>query len=491
LTVRRGALLAVACVTVAHAETRPHFVGKIEGSLLGAPSTFDPAVAQSHAEITLVELLFDTLYRVELTGDITLQLADKEPELDAARTTARITIRKGVKFHDGSPMTAQHVAASLDRARVGGGRWALAPIKSVKATGADTIEITLSAPTPELTTMLALPPAAIAKAGTAQAPQVGSGPFEVDSVDLAARRLVLKRFEDYFDGPPYLDRLTLSWFDTPDGEARRFETGDAQLSARGVAAFTNGKPKYRAGYVDGSAALLLFVGFGKKHAEVTADHDFRHALDLALDRGALTSVNKGEPVAVAGEPVPVEAGGASPSALVRNGDLVQARAALAAAGQRVKALAPANLPQLTLEIMFETTRPDDREIAERVARALGKLGIASTLTTVSAPALRTAMARGTTDLWIGQLAAPIAIAWPWWSAAFTAGGDDWAATQLAAGGLATAAAQKEFALRLPIIPLMFRGVRMWHRSDIRGLRFDAIGRPCFAEQFLFGQPRPP
>ena len=89
---------------------------------------------------------------------------------------------------------------------------------------------------------------------------------------------------------------------------------------------------------------------------------------------------------------------------------------------------------------------------------------------------------------IDQLAAPLHVGWAWWSAAFAAGGDDWAATQLAGGKLTMTAARTQFAARKPIVPLMFRGVRMWHRADLRGLRFDGTGRPCLEEVFIFGVP---
>jgi len=481
---RRLALLSIVWIASAHAETRPRYIGTLEASLLGAPATFDPTMAQSHAELTVSELIFDTLYRAELTGPVEPHLALDQPALDATRTIARITIRKGVKFHDGSPLTPQDVAASLERARIGAGRWALSPIASITANG-DTIELTLRTPVTDVAAMLALAPSAVTKQGKAPgARPVGSGPYAYESLDRAKGRLVLAAFEDHFAGRTYLDRLVLHWFDKPDAEAKRFETDEAQLSARGVAAFTGGQPKYQARAVDGPTGLLLFVGFGRKHLDVTREVAFRRALDLALDRGALASVNRGEAVMPAVEPIP----GVIPSLLVRNGDLAQARLALATAASRVKALEPANLPQLTLEISFEETRPDDRLIAERVARALGKLQIGTTLSAVSASELRDRATRGTTDLWIGQLAAPITIGWAWWSAAFTAGGDDWATARLAAGTLVAADAQKEFAVRRPIVPLMFRGVKMWHRTDVRNLRFDATGRPCFAELFMFGLP---
>jgi peptide/nickel transport system substrate-binding protein len=149
---------------LAHAETRPAYKGKIEGSLLGAPAELDPTRASSHAELTVVGFVFDTLYRVELTtGAVHPRLAAGPPELDGGKTSARIPLRKGVRFHDGGVLTAADVVASLERARLGGGKWALAPISSIKASG-DAIEIVLKAPV-DVATMLALAPSAITRGG--------------------------------------------------------------------------------------------------------------------------------------------------------------------------------------------------------------------------------------------------------------------------------------------------------------------------------------
>lgn len=485
---RVATLLAVlAAGATVRGETRPRYAGKIDGALLGAPATLDPVAAQTHAELAVSGLIFDTLYRIEVTGVVEPRLAAGRPELDSSRLVARIPIRKGVHFHDGSALTAADVAASLDRARAGAGKWALAPIATIKH-DAESIEVTLRTPI-DVATMLSLAPTAITRGGKAPgARPIGTGPFKLELIDRAAKKLVLDAFEDHFAGRTYLDRVVLHWFDKPDTEAKRFETDDGQLSSRGVAAFTGGQPKYRSSAVDGPKSLLVYVGFGKKHADVLREPAFRRALDLALDRNALVSVNRGEAVLPAGEPVPVEAGAPVPSSLVRTGDVAAARVALAEAARRVPGLAPTSASQLTLEIAFEDTRPDDREIAERVARALGKLGIAATLSAVSGTELRDRIARGATDLYIHQLAAPLQVGWAWWSAAFAAGGDDWAATRLAGGQLSMEVARREFAARRPIVPLMFRGVRMWHRADLRGLRFDATGRPCLEEVFVFGGP---
>lgn len=456
----RLALLLIAAT--AHAESRPHYGGSVDASLLGNPLASDPLLARTHAEITVADLVFDTLYRVGADGLVQPRLALAAPVLDAPRTTAKITLKKGVRFHDGTELTPNDVVAALDRAK---GSWMTAGISNARAEG-DAVVLSLRAPMADLATLLALPQLSIAKGA------IGTGPFAIAGRDKA--RLTLKAFDDYFAGRPYLDELVLRWYDTADGEARQFETGAAQLSARGVAAFAGAQPKFRADDVEGPAALLVYAGFGRAHP-ITSDAKFRHALDLALARGALTTIGAGERIVPTRLPWPVEAGAPVLDAAGKAGDVEAAKKLLGA--QSVK-----------LEILVESTRPDDREIAERVARALDNLGIGATITALPAETMRARVDKGQCDLFIGQLAEPVTDVVAWFGGAFAAGGDDYVAQKLAAGPLDLASAGAAFASRLPILPLMFRAVRIWHRTDVRGLGFDAIGRPDLASLFLHGAP---
>ena len=464
----------------AHGETRPRYGGSIEGTLLGAPSTLDPLAARSHAELTVAGLVFDTLYRIGADRQAQPHLAAAPPVLDDKRTTVRIVIRRGIRLHDGSELTVQDVAASLDRARQHA-RWLMAPVQSVKTDG-DTIELTLRAPVADLTTLLALPQLAITKGGKSGDRPIGSGPYSVDGFDRARRRLVLRAYDDHFAGRPYIDQLVLTWYDTSDGEARRFETGKSHVSARGAAAFAGGQPAFRTADIESPPALLVFVGFGRAHPQITGDVAFRRALDLVLARGGLTAISSGERIVPTRSPIPT---GAGLDASAKAGDLTAARAQLAEATKRVPKLA-----QQRLEILVEDTRPDDRQIAERVVLALDKLGIQAVITAVTAQVLRDRVAKGQCDLWIGQHAAPVGAPLVWWAAAFAAGNDDWATKQLQGGAIEPVSAAKAFASRLPILPLMFRTVRIWHPTNLRGIAFDASGRPCYADLFLFGAPTP-
>lgn len=477
----RSLAIVAGLAALARAETRPHYGDEVHASLLGAPVALDPIAAQSHAEITVVGLVFDTLYAIGLDGTVQPHLAIGAPVVDPARTTVHIALRRGVVFHDDTPLTASDVAASLERVRAKVG-WLLAPVAEVRASG-DGVDVVLRVPGIDLATLLALPQTAITRRGLAPTPgrPVGSGPFAVASLDLAGRQLVLKAFDDHFAGRPYLDRLVLHWFDTPDGEARRFETGDAQLSARGMAAFAGARPKYPASEVEGPSALLVFVGFGRRNPAVTGDRGFRQALDLALDRGALSAITTGEHTTATRLPLPVDAGAPQLDAAGLVGDPARARTVLDAT--------PARRVTARLTIIIDETRPDDREIALRVSRGLDKLGIGSAIEVLTADRMRARVAAGECDLWIGQLAAPLRSQTAWWGAAFAAGNDDWVRGQLAAGPLDPAAVAAEFARRLPIVPLMFRSVLIWHRKEVRGLGFDATGRPGLADLYWFrGKP---
>jgi peptide/nickel transport system substrate-binding protein len=469
----------------ADAESRPDYGGQIVGTLTGEPASLDPVRARTHAEVTVVGMVFDALYRATPDGRIVPHLAAAMPSGEREVT---IRLRSGLTFSDGSTLDAADVVASLERLAKSDAGWLLAPVSGITASGDDVV-LALDADAPELAALLAAPQASITPGGAApKKTPIGSGPFEVESFDRTKRRLQLVANEDHFAGRAFLDEIELRWYDDPDAEARAFEDGKLQLSARGATAFAGAQPKYKSDVAEGPATVLTFVGFSGAHAKVTADVDFRRALHLALARSGLSSSGKGERVSPTVDPMPVDLGGDAMTDGAGNGDATAASRALERAAKRVTALSAKKRASLSLEILVDKTRLDDREVAERVVRALDKLGIAATITEVGASELVSKVGKSEGDLWIGQLAAPGPSPALLWAAAFAAGGDSWAKKQLAAGTLSTDKARTEFGERLPILPLLHRALRIHHRSDVRGLGFDASSRLDLADLFLFGKP---
>jgi MarR-like DNA-binding transcriptional regulator SgrR of sgrS sRNA len=481
--------VALAWCDSAAAETRPAYGGAAIGSLLSEPITADPVKARSHAETTLVSLVFDTLYRFDGAGAVVPHLAAAMPDTSEDRFEVRIRLRDGVQFHDGTTLDVNDVVRSLRRAAESDARWLLAPVRSIKSGGGDVI-LLLRRRTPEIAELLAAPATAITKGG--RAPRVGkpigTGPFMLESFSRKRRRVVLRAADGHFGGRPYLSSLELRWHESADDEPRLYERGDVHMSLRGAVAFSGHQPKYATDEVEGPATVLVYLGFGTARASITGNSDFRRALSLAIARNGFRSVGTGERVVPTLHPAALDIGGAATERAQRHARSKAARAVLRRAAEKVALLreALAGKNNLSFEVLIDRTRPDDREVAEKAVAALYRLGLAARITALGAREFDTRVRSGSCDLYVGQLATPVASAALATAAAFAAGRDDWAERTMVRARLVAATARREFQRRLPIVPLFHRALRIHHRRDVRGLSFDAMARPSFADIFVHG-----
>ena len=156
-------------------------------------NSLDPIVAFDYPENTAITPLCDALLRQEPDGTIGAGLATAITTLNP--TTYRIALRKGVKFWDGSPLTAADVVFSLKRAAdpKAGGFYAAAfdRVTSITAKGTLAVTIRLSKPDYQLRGELSSMPGVVvekrfAKAkgkdfGTVKAGTMCTGPFKLAS----------------------------------------------------------------------------------------------------------------------------------------------------------------------------------------------------------------------------------------------------------------------------------------------------------------------
>jgi ABC-type transport system substrate-binding protein len=483
----RRALAALGALALAaapvHGEGRPRYGGVVTGALLGEPAGFDPVAARTAADVAVTALVFDTLYRVGPDGRIAPHLAAALPEVVNGKS--HIAIRPGAHFHNGAALGAADVAASLARVKDAPAGWLLAGIDDIAVDGD---AVVLGTTRKDLAQLLAAPATAITPRGLAPRPTapIGSGPFRLAGA--RKDRLELDAYAEHFAGRAYLDHVTLRWFTAADGEARLYETGGSDWSLRGATAFAHGTPKHPTVSLDAPATLLVYLGFGGRARAITDNRDFRIALEAALARGGLAGVGAGERVVPTRDPIPVDLGGPALGEAERVARLPEAQAALAAAAGAVPALAPARIGAVSLEILVDASRPDDREIAERVVIALDKLGLAATIAAVAAPDLARRIAAAGCDLYIGQLALQVATPVHLFAAAYAAGGEREVAVRLAAGpSIDLVRARGAFTKRWPIVPLVHRGVRLHLRRDLRGAAFEPSARLGIAELFRWGR----
>jgi peptide/nickel transport system substrate-binding protein len=206
---------------------------------VGIPSvatSLDPATALEGPVSVIARQMFDTLvqYR-DVTSDIEPGLAIQwSVSRDGLVWTFRL--RDGVRFHDGTLLTAQHVVESLDRVLQPSAPHAPTPnaaarlvrgtpgvVKEVRAVDPRTVQISLLLPYAPLPAVLAHPAFSIVLAGSLGQRWIGTGPFAL--TEASAGRVVLDAYPAYWAGAPRSARLIF----LDIGESGR---GEAMLEAQ-------------------------------------------------------------------------------------------------------------------------------------------------------------------------------------------------------------------------------------------------------------------
>jgi len=146
-------------------------------------------------------LSVESLARLTEDGRVEPQLAEKWTLADGGRSL-RVTLKSGVKFHDGTPVTSQTVAAILPDAL----RATLGPVMDdidhVTAAENNSIEIGFRRPSPLLLELLEVQ---IKKPGSAV---LATGPFRV----VPGSTTALQANPDYPLGRPHIDEIRLETF---------------------------------------------------------------------------------------------------------------------------------------------------------------------------------------------------------------------------------------------------------------------------------------
>jgi len=286
-----SSVLVAGLVTIelaAAAQSRPQYGGTLHVTMLAAPAALDPADntrPDSFARRSLTLLMFETLVTMDSNGHPHAALATSWQALSGGQRW-RFRLRRGVKFHDGTALTAENAASSLRAAN---------PTWNVYA-DADTIVIELDGADPALLAELAQPRNAIAKRNSDNKP-AGTGPFHI--VDWQpGKKLILAAEEGYWNGRPFLDSIEIEMGKSYRDQMMALQLGKADLVE--VAPEQAHRFSLEGDRLASSAPLeLLALSFSR---EVTSPDDklLREALALSLDRGSVRSVlfqGAGQPTA--------------------------------------------------------------------------------------------------------------------------------------------------------------------------------------------------
>jgi peptide/nickel transport system substrate-binding protein len=238
----------------------------------------------------------ETLVDVDPSGTLVPGLSTGW-QVSANQKVWRFALRRGARFHDGSPVTAAHVAQMLERAHKAPGVLGNTPIQKISADG-DSVVFELSRPFSALPAFLAhtstqiLAPAAYAADGTVQA-VIGSGPYKVTRIE-APQKIALERFDGWQGPRPAIAKV--SYLAVSRAETRQLLASSGQADL----VFTHDPANF--GRLQ-SVKKLQFHSLPiprVMYIKVNAGHPFlkdvavRRALSLAIDRAGIASSVLGE-----------------------------------------------------------------------------------------------------------------------------------------------------------------------------------------------------
>jgi peptide/nickel transport system substrate-binding protein len=187
-------------------------------ALSQAPTSLDPADHRSRQSETVIRNMFDGLVTRDTRSGVHLELAEEMNWLDEKTLEAKL--QQGVKFHDGTEMTADDVVFTFNRIiqenmieypepHTSPRKGLIAPLESVEKVDDYTVRFNLSGVWPPAMQLMVhqqiVPKAYLEEVGTEGfiANPIGTGPFKFVEGRLDDQ-IVMERFDDYWGGAPDL-----------------------------------------------------------------------------------------------------------------------------------------------------------------------------------------------------------------------------------------------------------------------------------------------
>lgn len=346
--------------------------GLLRMAVLGGPNdTLDIGSAVTVLPFVVNLNVCDSLVLLR-GGEAQLSLAESiEPNDDATVWTVRI--RDDAVFHDGSPVTASDVAASLSYLAgtpIFGSFFVDLDPDATQATDDVTVQVVLRRPRGDLiVAVLALGSIVLPNGTPSPDVLVGSGPFRLESFapDVGA---VLVRNEEYWGDSPLLDRVEVR--SVPDITARTnaLTSGEvdyiSDLTVTAAKTLSAGSDQQVVTFGDASSEVFAFA-LNSRVAPFD-DPEVRRAVRLAVDREQLVSVIFGQYGQVGNDLFGLGLPGYADGIEQRRRDVDQARTVLAAKGVTALTVLAA---ELTAGVV---------DAAELLVQQLADVGVSLTVT---------------------------------------------------------------------------------------------------------------
>ncbi|MDQ1590157.1 MAG: peptide/nickel transport system substrate-binding protein [Pyrinomonadaceae bacterium] len=387
--------------------------------------TLDPLRGTDAASERYRQLMFNQLMRKDPKFDYEGELASNVVTAPDGLSVT-FTLRDGVKFHDGKPLTSADVKYTFDKLFASDSPKALSFVEgsgankqplvtSIEATDPRTVVFRLRRPWLELFANLI--PIAIIPEGTFESQAIkplGSGAFKFISYDESQQVVELEANEDYWEGAPNIKRLRVKVILDANTQQAELVAGRVDLAvntALSPDAYVNLAKNQNLQVVQSPGVNVQYIGFNSESAPVN-NARVRQAIAYAIDRESIIKNLLQGQARIAHSILPQESWAYSTSQKTYNYDPAQAKKLLDEAGftdpdgdgPRLRFAEP-------LSFKISASNSVVRQYAGVMQNSLREVGIPVNIETLEDNTLREAQRNGqyqlTAGRWVGGNQDPI------------------------------------------------------------------------------------
>lgn len=298
----------------------PDYGGSLSEGVIGSPRFVNPLLATTDSDRDLTALVYSGLLKVDSKGELLPDMAESYTISDDGLIYTFV-LKKNLKFHDGTKMTADDVVFTIEKAKdiiLKSPRKANWDGVTVQKIDDLTVQFILKQPySPFIQNMtLGILPKHIWKNITSEEfpfsqynlKAVGSGPYMIDSIQYTSGGLPseykLKAFSKYATGEAYITTLLIKSYTNEKDLLDAYNNGDVE-SVHGISADKVSSLKNSNNINMVSPLPRVFgVFFNQNVAPVFANKEVRVALDMVVNKKEIVDSVLGGFGEIADGPIP-------------------------------------------------------------------------------------------------------------------------------------------------------------------------------------------
>jgi peptide/nickel transport system substrate-binding protein len=355
---------------------------KLTLQFAGPPISLNPALGGNGLSSAFTALAYDSLIHLSGDGKLVPDLATSWNYVGQDNKVFEMTLRQGVKFTDGSPLTADAAVASMNYFRKAGGGLVgdAGPVDSISAVGPNKVRVTYTSPNPDAAMTMTqyhgigtiIGPKGLANPQSLLTASDGTGQYVYNGkTSVTNSRYTYDKNPGYFNPSAQMfSGVTIRIIGDAQAVLSAAQTGQVQF-AGGAASTAEAAKQARLNVLSAPFFnwTLILADSAGKISKPLGDARVRQAIAYALDRKGLANALGGRYAAPSTQVLLPGTDGYLPQAGY-DYDLAKAKSLMAEAGYA---------DGFSMTVLTESLLDRNTTYSQAIVHALGEIGIKATL----------------------------------------------------------------------------------------------------------------